>query len=118
MQVYDTVNKLAEEIKTSEEYSTFKIAKQAIDIMPEYKKKIDDFNKLRYEEQLNTMQTGKTDEAKMLNIQNMYKEMVEIPEIKKYFIKSIRIDCFLYGIYYYYFCIDYYSSDACNYLQL
>ena len=40
MQVYDTVNKLAEEIKTSEEYSTFKIAKQAIDIMPEYKKKI------------------------------------------------------------------------------
>ena len=85
MQVYDTVNKLAEEIKTSAEFIDLKNAKQAINIMPEYKNKIEEFNKLRYEEQLNAMQTGKTDETKMLNIQNMYKEMIEIPEIKKYF---------------------------------
>ena len=95
MQVYDTVNKLAEEIKTSVEYMDLKNAKQAINVMPEYKKKIDDFNKLRYEEQLNTMQTGKTDEAKMLNIQNMYKEMIEIPEIKKYFDAELKFNVML-----------------------
>ena len=34
MQVYDTVNKLAEEIKTSAEFIDLKNAKQAINIMP------------------------------------------------------------------------------------
>ena len=95
MQVYDTVNKLAEEIKTSSEYMDLKNAKQAINIMPEYKNKIDVFNKLRYEEQLNSMQTGKTDEAKMLNIQNMYKEMIEIPEIRKYFDAELKFNVLL-----------------------
>ncbi len=95
MKVYDTVNKLAEEIKTSEEYNNFKIAKQAIETMPEYKKKLEEFNKLRYEEQLNTMQTGKTDEAKMLNIQNMYKELIEIPEIKLYFDTELKFNVML-----------------------
>lgn len=95
MKVYDTVNKLAEEIKTSEEYNNFKIAKQAIEAMPEYKKKLEEFNKLRYEEQLNTMQTGKTDEAKMLNIQNMYKELIEIPEIKLYFDTELKFNVML-----------------------
>ena len=40
MNVYDTVNKLAEEIKKSEEYVNFKLAKQAINLEPEYKIKI------------------------------------------------------------------------------
>lgn len=95
MQVYDTVNKLAEEIKSSTEYMDLKNAKQAINIMPEYKKKIDEFNKLRYEEQLNSLQTGKTDEAKMTNIQNMYKEMIEIPEIRKYFDAELKFNVML-----------------------
>ena len=95
MQVYDTVNKLAEEIKSSTEYMDLKNAKQAINIMPEYKKKIDEFNKLRYEEQLNSMQTGKTDEAKMIDIQNKYKEMIEIPEIKKYFDAELKFNVML-----------------------
>ena len=95
MQVYDTVNKLAEEIKTSSEYMDLKTATQAITLMPEYKNKIDEFNKLRYEEQLNSMQTGKTDEAKMLNIQNMYKEMIEIPEIRKYFDAELKFNVLL-----------------------
>lgn len=95
MQVYDTVNKLAEEIKTSAEFIDLKNAKQAINIMPEYKNKIEEFNKLRYEEQLNAMQTGKKDETKMLNIQNMYKEMIEIPEIRKYFDAELKFNVML-----------------------
>ena len=59
------------------------------------KKKLEEFNKLRYEEQLNSMQTGKTDEAKMLNIQNMYKELIEIPEIKAYFDTELKFNVML-----------------------
>ena len=53
MQVYDTVNKLAEELKQSEEYKNLKEAKKIISDNNEYQKKILEFNKLRYEEQLN-----------------------------------------------------------------
>lgn len=95
MQVYDTVNRLAEEIKQSEEYVGFKTAKQAIEIMPEYKNKITEFNKIRYEEQLNSMQTGKVDSEKMNKIQKMYQEMIEIPEIKMYFDAELKFNVML-----------------------
>ena len=42
MQVYDTVNKLASEIKSSEEYINYKMAKQAINLNVDLKKKIDE----------------------------------------------------------------------------
>ena len=45
MQVYDTVNKLASEIKSSEEYINYKMAKQAINLNVDLKKKIDEFEK-------------------------------------------------------------------------
>ena len=85
MNVYDTVNRLAAEIKESEEYLNFKKAKEEISNNSEYKNKITEFEKLRYEEQINAIQTGKTDEARMQKVQDLYREMIEIPEIKSYF---------------------------------
>ena len=41
MNVYDTANQLAEEIKQSEEYVTYKMAKEAINLNFELKNKID-----------------------------------------------------------------------------
>ena len=95
MNVYDTVNKLAKEIKESEEYLNFKVAKQAIDLEPDYKIKVSEFEKARYEEQLNSIQNGKTDENKMNEIQNLYKELVEIPEIKQYFDAEFKFNIML-----------------------
>ncbi len=95
MNVYDTVNKLAKEIKESEEYLNFKAAKQAIDLEPDYKIKVSEFEKARYEEQLNSIQNGKTDENKMNEIQNLYKELVEIPEIKQYFDAEFKFNIML-----------------------
>ena len=95
MNVYDTVNKLAKEIKESEEYLNFKVAKQAIDLEPDYKIKVSEFEKARYEEQLNSIQNGKTDENKMNDIQNLYKELVEIPEIKSYFDAEFKFNIML-----------------------
>ena len=47
MNVYDTANQLAEEIKQSEEYVTYKMAKEAINLNFELKNKIDEFEKAR-----------------------------------------------------------------------
>ena len=95
MQVYDTVNKLAEEIKTSKEYLDLKKAKEQISSNIEYQTKISNFNKLRYEQQLNTIQTGKTDESKMQEIQKLYAELIEVEPIKNYFDAEIRFNVIL-----------------------
>lgn len=95
MNVYDTVNRLADEIKQSEEYMNFKAAKQAINLEPEYKIKIAEFEKVRYEEQINSIKTGKSDETKMAEIQNLYKELIEIPEVKKYFDAEFKFNILL-----------------------
>ena len=95
MKVYDTVNKLADEIKESEEYLNFKHAKESINTNKEYQIKISEFNKLRYEEQLNSMQTGKVDEEKIKIIQEKYKELISIPEIAKYFDTELKFNVML-----------------------
>ena len=52
MNVYDTANQLAGEIRESEEYKGYKKLKDTLMSNPETKKKIEDFEKLRYEIQL------------------------------------------------------------------
>ena len=60
MNVYDTANRLASEIKQSEEYVNYKMAKEALNLNHELKEKMQKFEKLRYEVQLEMMQTEKT----------------------------------------------------------
>ena len=64
MNVYDTANKLAEEIKQSEEFIIYQMAKQAINLNFELKSKIEEFEKARYDAQIIAIQTGKDDENK------------------------------------------------------
>ena len=64
MNIYDTANRLAQEIKQSEEYMNYKMAKQALNLNTRLKEKMVDFDKLRYEVQIEMMQTGKNDEEK------------------------------------------------------
>ena len=85
MNIYDTTNKLAQEIKQSEEYMNYKMAKQAINLNLEIKSKIEEFEKMRYESQIEMMQTGKHNETKMVEMQNKYKELIESEEARKFF---------------------------------
>ena len=85
MNVYDTANRLAQEIKTSEEYNNFKVAKQAINLNSELKAQIDEFEKARYEVQITAMQTGKNDEEGFKKVQEMYAKLMENYDAKKYF---------------------------------
>ena len=95
MQVYDTANRLAQEIKESEEYVNYKMAKQAIDLNIELKKQIEEFEKARYEEQITYMQTGKQDEEKLKKVQEIYSNLMEKEEAKKYFDAELKFNILL-----------------------
>ena len=92
MNVYDTVNKLAQEIKQSEEYIAYKMAKEAINLNIELKNKIDEFEKSRYEAQIVALQTGKDDESKMRRVQELYGELIQNQEASKFFDAEIKFN--------------------------
>ena len=85
MNIYDTANQLAQEIKQSEEYVNYKMAKQALNLNTTLKEKMAQFEQKRYEIQLAVMQTGKQDEAQYKEMQDLYAELVEIDDAKKFF---------------------------------
>ena len=47
MNIYDTANKLASEIRTSEEYVNYKMAREVINLRPDLKEEIAKFEQLR-----------------------------------------------------------------------
>ena len=85
MNIYDTANLLANEIKKSEEYYNYKMAKESINLNNELKEKIKKFEMVRYDVQLSAMQNGKNDEEKYKKMQDLYVELIEYPEAKSYF---------------------------------
>ena len=92
MYVYDTANKLAQEIKLSEEFLTYQMAKQAINLNFELKQKIDEFEKARYEAQIVALQTGKDDENKMKHVQALYGELIQNEEASRYFDAEMKFN--------------------------
>ena len=88
MNVYDTANQLAEEIKQSEEYITYKMAKETINLNFELKSKIDEFEKARYDAQITALQIGKDDENKMRHVQ----ELIQNQEASKYFDAEMKFN--------------------------
>lgn len=98
MNIYDTANRLAQEIKESEEYVTYKMAKEAIDLRPDLKERIAEFEKARYEVQVETLQTGKENSEKLNNMQRLYADLIEIDEVKRYFDAEIRFNVIIADI--------------------
>lgn len=85
MNVYDTANKLAQEIKQSEEYVNYKMAKETLNLKLDLKKKIEEFEAARYDAQITAMQTGKNDEEKTKRMQQLYIELIENDDAKRFF---------------------------------
>ena len=95
MSVYDTANQLAQEIKQSEEYMAYQIAKQTINLNFELKQKIDEFEKSRYEAQIVAMQTGKNDEEKTKKVQQLYIELFENQDAARFFEAETKFNIIL-----------------------
>ena len=83
MNVYDTANRLAQEIKQSEE---------TLNINSELKNKITEFEKKRYETQLEAMQTGKNNQEKLKEMQDLYAELIHNDIAQKYFDAEMKFN--------------------------
>ena len=95
MNVYDTANRLATELKQSEEYMNYKMAREALALNPDLKKRIGEFEMARYDAQLTEMQTGKEDEEKSNKMKNLYAELIQIEDAKKYFDAEMKFNILL-----------------------
>lgn len=95
MNVYDTANKLAQELKNSEEYVNYKMAKETLNLNTELKKKIQEFDTARYDAQITAMQTGKNDEEKTKKMQQLYIELYENPDAAKVFDAETKFNIIL-----------------------
>ena len=99
MNIYDTANKLASEIKQSEEYQNFKMAKEVINLNKELKEKIRKFETMRYETQIVQMQTGKQDEEKLKSAKELFSELVQDERINKLEINVVNNFVFIFKMY-------------------
>lgn len=92
MQVYDTANRLAQEIRDSEEYKSYKKLKDAIQTNPEQKQKVEEFEKLRYDVQLMAYTGEEKNEEKNKKLEEMYATLVQNKDIKEYFDLEVKFN--------------------------
>ena len=92
MTVYDKCQALASAIKASREYVEFKDIKEIIMKEPGLKDKVDEFEKIRYEEQLLAIQGEEQNMAKMEKLQDLYKILINDSKVKDYFDKEVRFN--------------------------
>ncbi len=95
MNVYDTANKLAQEIKSSNEYIEFKRTKERIQSNAELENRIKEFEKIRYEVQISALQGKECDKEKEKKMQELYTELIAINEVKDYFDSEFKFNILL-----------------------
>lgn len=94
MYVYDEANNLAKAIKDSKEYAEYKKAKEDLNNDIEMKKKVEDFEKIRYDVQVMSFQ-GEKDEEKQKKLQEMYQILMQDEKIKEFFDIEVRFNIML-----------------------
>ena len=92
MNVYDKCQTMTSAIKSSREYVEFKEIKEVVMAEPGLKEKIDEFEKIRYEEQLLALQGEEQNIAKMQKLQDLYNILLDDPKVKEYFDKEVRFN--------------------------
>ena len=95
MNVYDTVNRLAQEIKDSEEFKSYKRYKGIIKSNEEVNKKIKKFETLRYEIQISAMQGLDINQEKEKELQEVYTELLSKENVKEYFDAEFKFNILL-----------------------
>lgn len=98
MNIYDTANNLAEEIKKSEEYSNYANLKKEISEDEEKKKKLDEFDALRYSMQIETMKGNKQNEDGIKDLQERYSKLITDKKMKDYFEAEMKFNVMIADI--------------------
>ena len=92
MNVLDIANTLSEEIKISKEYIDFKEIREKINSDPELKSKIEQFEKMRYNEQILAIQQNNQNEDGIRKLQEIYQILMQDEIIKDYFDKQVKFN--------------------------
>ena len=95
MNVYDTANKLASELKNSTEYLDYKKIKDELSQNPEIKAKMAEFEKARYEVQLESLKGEEQEKAKLEETQKIYMELVQNDLARRYFEIELKFNVLL-----------------------
>ncbi len=95
MNVYDTVNQLAQEIKKSEEFTNYKKYKDLVKNNVEVNEKIKKFESLRYEVQISAMQGAEANKDKEKELQEIYTELLSKENVKEYFDAEFKFNILL-----------------------
>ena len=90
MNIYDTANKLAAELKQTDEYKAYKNSKQQIESNAEVKSKIDEFDKLRVEAQKAMLKGEANANELSVKVQNLYTELYQNEIAKNYLEAEMR----------------------------
>lgn len=90
MNIYDTANKLASEIKQTEEYNNYKKSKDELQRNTEVKAKIDEFDKLRIDMQKAMIKGEQNSNELSIKLQNMYAELYQNEIAKNYLESEMR----------------------------
>ncbi len=102
MDVYDTANKLSEEIRNSEQFIALKEAKEKLFADEEKKKIIEEFEQLKQEVQIMEMkqqaQEEVDEEDKKLKLAKLYNVLIEHEDIKNYFDLEIAFNKLIYDV--------------------
>lgn len=95
MNIYDTANKLAYELKNSEEYKEYKKVKEEVNSNTDLKEKLENFEKARYEIQVAAIQGIEQDKEKATDMQKLYIELIRNETMKKYFDAELKFNVIL-----------------------
>ena len=98
MNIYDTANKLAAELKQTDEYKAYKNSKQQIESNAEVKSKIDEFDKLRVEAQKAMLKGEANANELSVKLQNLYTELYQNETSKNYLESEMRFSVMLTDI--------------------
>ena len=95
MNVYDTVNKLAQEIRDSEEFKNYKKYKELIKSNKEINEQITKFEALRYEIQISAMQGIGPNKDKEKELQDIYTTLLSKENVNEYFEAEFKFNILL-----------------------
>ena len=90
MNIYDTANKLASEIKLTEEYKAYKSSREQIESNLEIKNKIEEFDKLRVDMHKAMLKGESNSNELTIKLQYFYTELYQNEIAKNYLEAEMR----------------------------
>ena len=98
MNIYDTANQLAKELKQSNEFIEYKKVKEELYLNLEIKEKLEEFEKIKYEVQVLSLKGEEQNAEKLTKLQELYAILAQNESVKRYFDLEVRFNVLITDI--------------------